>query len=280
MLPIASALSSSLCWGLADFVGGLQSRRLPVFVVLLVSQGAALLAAMAVALLSGESLPPAGRVAAGMAAGAAGVLALACFYRALAIGTMSIVAPIAATGAVVPVIVGMASGDRPSGVQIAGMALAMAGVVLASREIHDDEQKAADARLAVTLALITALGFGLFFVGMERAASGGVLWALVSARVASVACVGLLTARSRPSFAGVRPALAPLVAIGLLDGAANGLYAFATTEGLLSVVAILGSLYPVVTILLARMVLGERVRRIQELGIAGAVAGVALIAAG
>lgn len=280
MLPIASALTSSLCWGLADFVGGLQSRRLPVLVVLLVSQGAALAAAAVVALLSGDALPPAGRIALGMGAGVAGVLALACFYRALAIGTMSIVAPIAATGAVVPVVVGMATGDRPGGAQIAGMALAMAGVVLASREIHDDAEKAANARLAILLALVTALGFGLFFVGMSRAADGGVLWALVTARVASVSCVGLLAAGTRPSFAGVRPALGPLIAIGLLDGAANGLYAFATTEGLLSVVAVLGSLYPVITILLARVVLGERVRRIQELGIAGAVVGVALIAAG
>jgi len=92
--------------------------------------------------------------------------------------------------------------------------------------------------------------------------------------------VALMAARTRPSFAGVGGALGPLVAIGLLDGAANGLYAFASTEGLLSVVAVLGSLYPVVTILLARGVLGERVRRVQELGIVGAVAGVALIAAG
>jgi len=280
MLPLASALASSLCWGVSDFVGGLQSRRLPVFVVLLVSQGAALATATVVAVAAGDAVPSPGRILFGMAAGAAGVLALACFYRALAIGTMSIVAPIAATGVVVPVIVGMATGERPSGTQLSGMALAIVGVVLASREVHEDEAKAADARLAVLLALVTAVGFGLFFVGMERAARGGVLWALVSARVASVSCVALLTARTRPSFAGVTPALAPLVAIGLLDGAANGLYAFASTEGLLSVVAVLGSLYPVVTILLARAVLGERVRRIQELGIVGAVAGVALIAAG
>ncbi len=280
MLAIASALTSSLCWGLADFVGGLQSRRLPVLVVLLVSQGAALIGVLALALASGAPFPAAGRVAVGMAAGAAGVLALACFYRGLAIGTMSIVAPIAATGAAVPVIVGMLTGERPSTAQLVGMGVAMAGVVLASREIHEDAQRAADARLAVILALLTALGFGLFFVGMGRAAEGGVLWALVTARVSSVACVSLLVLRSRPSFAGVRPALAPLVLIGLLDAGANGLFAFASTEGLLSVVAVLGSLYPVVTILLARAVLGERVRRIQEVGIVGALAGVALIAAG
>ncbi len=280
MLAIASALTSSLCWGFADFVGGLQSRRLPVLVVLLVSQGAALIGVLILALASGVALPPTSRVLLAMAAGAAGVLALACFYRALAIGTMSIVAPTASTGAAVPVIVGMATGERLSGAQLAGMALAMAGVVLASREMHDDAERAADARLAVILALVTALGFGLFFVGMGRAAAGGVLWALVFARVSSVACVSLLVLRSRPSFAGVRPALAPLAMIGLLDAGANGLFAFASTEGLLSVVAVLGSLYPVVTILLARAVLGEQVRRIQEVGIVGAVAGVALIAAG
>src|SRR5919199_3064446 len=137
MLAVALALSSSLCWGTADFLGGLQSRRRPLVTVLLVAQVAAVAFAAIYVIASRDSFPDAGPALLATAAGAAGCLALAAFYRGPAIGTMSIVAPISATGAAVPVLVGVVSGERPGAVQVVGIALAMVGIVLAAREPED-----------------------------------------------------------------------------------------------------------------------------------------------
>jgi drug/metabolite transporter (DMT)-like permease len=281
MLAIALGLGSSLFWGLADFGGGLQSRRYPVVAVRLVSQAVGLVGIAAVVALSGEPPPPLDELWPAAAGGIGGLLALAAFYRALAIGTMSIVAPISATGSAVPVVVGLASGERPSAVQLAGILAAGVGVVLAAREApHEDEARARAGRASIGLALVAALGFGAFFVGMQRAAEVDVLWAMLAARVADAALLVPVALLLRPSLHIPPNALAALAAIGVLDLTANGLYAWGTTQGLLSVVAVLGSLYPLATVLLARAVLGERIRRVQEIGVASALAGVLLIAAG
>jgi uncharacterized membrane protein len=217
-------------------------------------------------------------------AGAAGTVALGAFYRALALGTMSIVAPISATGAAIPVVVGLASGDRPSALQGAGVALAVVGVVLAARE--EGEPIAGHAtdrgahRTAIVLALASAIGFGIFFVGMDTAADGGVVWALTVARwvaVAGVVVAVLVTRTSGRPRPGEWPSLLGMAALDLVGQTA---YALATTKGLLSLVAVLAALYPVTTVLLARVILKERVRRLQEAGIAGALLGVGLIAGG
>jgi len=280
MLAVALGLSSAVCWGLADFLGGLQSRSVRVLAVLLVSQAAGLIAiAVALAIVQPD-LPPVGDLWPPAAAGLAGALALSAFYRALAIGTMSIVAPISSTGATLPVIVGIATGDRPSAVQVLGIVAAVGGVVLASRELDEDRPTPAPARASVALALIAALGFGAFFIGMKAGADASVPWALFAARAASVTAVLAAVVALRVPLPTAPRRLGALALVGLLDAGANGLYAAAATEGLLSVVAVLGALYPVSTVLLARAVLGERVRRIQEVGIVTALAGVALIAAG
>jgi drug/metabolite transporter (DMT)-like permease len=281
VLAVALGLSSSLCWGVADFIGGLQSRSVRVLAVLLVSQGAGLLAIAIGIAIAQPHLPPVGDLWPAAAAGLAGALALSAFYRALAIGTMSIVAPISSTGAALPVIVGIATGDRPSAVQILGIAAAVGGVILASREIDDDRPATAvPARASIGLALLAAVGFGTFFIGMKAGADASVPWALLAARVASVAAVLVVVLAARVPLPTAPRRLGALVLVGLLDAGANALYAAASTEGLLSVIAVLGALYPVSTVLLARLVLGERVRRIQEVGIVAALAGVALIAAG
>jgi uncharacterized membrane protein len=267
---------------------------------MLASQGAGLVLAAIWVLASGDGVPPLHDVLPAVIAGAAGAGALSAFYRALSIGTMSIVAPISATGALVPVVVGLAGGDRPGAVQGVGMAAAVIGVVLASREDPPDDAaaarsgepgrraggnaaaKAADARRSVALALVAALGFGLFLTLMKPASDHSVPWALLFARIASVSAIGLAAgiagAAVRPVFT---PAALPGVAlVGALDVGANALYGLATTKGLLSIVSVLGDLYPVSTILLARLVLREQVRRSQEAGILAVLAGVALIAAG
>jgi len=292
VLAVALGLSSSLFWGLGDFLGGLQSRRVRVLAVLLVSQASGLVAIAIGIAIARPQAPPLVDLWPAAAAGLAGAIALSAFYRALAIGTMSIVAPISATGAAVPVVVGIAGGDRPAALQLAGIVAAVVGVVLASRELDEPQRGSGLAvaarpdpgrvpeRTSVALALVAALGFGTFFVGMDAGADASVPWALLANRVASVSAVLLVVGAARVPLPGSPRRLAPLVLVGLLDAGANGLYAWGSTEGLVSVVAVLGSLYPVATVLLARLVLGERVRRVQEVGIVAALAGVALIAAG
>lgn len=247
-----------------------------------VSQAAGLVVIATAVAVSGHA-PPAGQdLLPAAAAGIAGALALSALYRALAIGTMSIVAPISATGAVVPVVVGLATGDRPGALQLVGIAAAVIGVVAASREgeVSATGGPARAAGASLGLALLAAGGFGVFFVGMDAAADADVLWALLGARVASVAVLAAALA-VRPSGLRVGGAnLLPLVAVGMLEIAANGLFAVASTVGLVSLVAVLGSLYPVVTVMLAHGLLGERIRRVQAAGVATALAGVALIAAG
>jgi drug/metabolite transporter (DMT)-like permease len=247
--------------------------------VLLFSQASALAVLAVLIVARGEGPPAAGELLPAAIGGAAGIVALGALYRALSIGTMSIVAPISATGAAVPVIAGIGRGDRPGALQIAGIAAALVGVVLASREANEDAERARDARRSVGLALVAAAGFGTFLTLIDAAAQASVPWALLAARCTAVALIAVVAVAVRPT----RPARADLpglALVGLLDLGANGLYAAATTKGLLSIVGVLGSLYPVTTVLLARAILRERPRRVQEAGILLALGGVALIAAG
>jgi drug/metabolite transporter (DMT)-like permease len=285
VLAVALGLGSSLCWGLADFFGGLQSRKRAMLAVLLVSQAAALLLLLPFALaLAGEG-PSAAAVGWAALGGSAGVVALGAFYRGLAIGTMSVVAPISATGAAVPVLVGLAEGERPGVLQVAGMVAALAGVILASRESEPAEDLGSAhrqaGRAAVGLALVAALGFGTFFVGVDRAsATAEVPWVIVISRSCSCSLVLIAALVVRPQLPRDPASLGALAMVGVLDLGANGLFAIATTKGLLSVVAVLGSLYPAVTVVLARVVLAERVSRLQEIGVGLTLAGVVAISAG
>jgi drug/metabolite transporter (DMT)-like permease len=285
MLGVALAAGSSLSWGLADFSGGLLSRRLPVLTVLLGNQAVGAVLLVAVVAVRGHGPPPGHELVLAALSGVSGIVALTAFYRALAIGTMSIVAPITATSAVVPVAVGMAGGERPGGLRLVGMGLALAGVILASRQGTDDPNGAwrgrtADDRLSVLLAVLAALAFGGFFVGMARAAATDFWWAvLVSRAVAILLLVAAVTASGRRLGAPLA-ALAPISLVGVLDVGGVTLYAAATTTGLLSVVSVLGSLYPAVTVVMARRVLGERIGWVQRVGVVATLLGVALIAAG
>jgi drug/metabolite transporter (DMT)-like permease len=193
---------------------------------------------------------------------------------------MSIVAPISASGVVVPVVVGIVGGERPSALQAAAIPVLFAGVVLASREVHDDEGPAAASRQSIALALLAALAFGVYFSITDAVAEDSVLWLLLLGRAAAVTLlVAVLVAR--PPAVRPKPLdLLALAGIGALDLLATGLYAVATTEGLLSIVAVVGALYPIATVLLARAILGERLRRPQQAGIALAFLGVAAVAAG
>ena len=282
MLGLGLALSASLGWGIADFLGGLEARRVALLRVMVISQGLALAVLLVIVAARAEGPPAFARVWPAAAGGLAGIAGLTAFYRALAIGKMSIVAPIAATGVAIPVIVGIASGDHPAAIQVLGIVAACIGVVLVSRETeHEPRSPGARAtRISVGLALVAAIGFGSLAVALRSAARGDVLWALAIARGVGVSAVLLVFLARRPPHEPEPVPYGILALMGTLDLGANGLYALATQHGLLSVVAVGASQYPLVTVVLARLVLHERVRRIQELGIVTAVVGVALIAAG
>jgi drug/metabolite transporter (DMT)-like permease len=255
----------------------MMSRRLHVLAVLVVSQSVGLALALIVALSFGDGLPGWAWIVAG-AGGAAGALGLGAFYRSMAIGTVSVVTPVASMGVIVPVAVGLARGESPAAIQLGGLAVAMVGILFASREAELRGWSTSPESLL--LAALGGLGFGTFFVALDAAAAEDTAWALFAGRGGGVAVVtGAWLAFGRPSPAG-EGALRALLAMGLLDILANGLYAVATTKGLLALVAVGGSLYPVVTVLLARFVLDERLARLQRAGVALALLGVVLIAAG
>jgi drug/metabolite transporter (DMT)-like permease len=256
----------------------LQSRRISALTVLLVSQPVGLVLALIVAIALGGDALSTGDAAIGAGAGAAVVLGLGAFYRAMALGSISVVATIAALGVLVPVAGGLVQGEEPATVQGVGAAAAIAGVVLVARE-PDPEWRSAG-RTAVGLAALAALGFGTFFLALDASAGDEPAWTIVVARVGGVTSLLLAAAFLRPSLVIPRELWPALLSIGCFDIAANSLFAVATNHGLLSLVAVAGSLYSAVTVLLARVFLGERLRGPQRIGVVLALGGVALIAAG
>lgn len=272
------ALLSSVLWGGSDFLGGTVSRRLAAPVVVGASQLVGLLAVTAVTAGVGELGGPSGYLPWAVGAGLAGLVGLVAFYSALAIGTMGVVSPIAALGVVVPVLVGLLRGERPGTVQVFGIVLAVVGVVLAS---GPELSGRAGAR-PLLLAVLAAFAFGLALLFIAEGGRTSTLMTLVAMRATSVAVmVVVLGAVARRTSLGLRAGDVPVITVmGLGDVGANLAFGVASTKGLVSVVAVLGSLYPVVTVLLARVVLAERLARVQNVGVAVALAGVVLIAAG
>jgi drug/metabolite transporter (DMT)-like permease len=278
-LAVLLALASSVTWGIADFGGGLVSRRVTSSVtVTVISQTAGFAALLIVFGARGAHVD--GRsFAIGLVAGVGGGAGLAAFYRALAVGTMSIVSPIVACGAVVPFAISIATGERPSALALTGAGVALAGAVLASAE----ERRAAvhERKQAVMLATVAAGALGLFtyFLGLGSR-EGTALSTLVGARVGSLTLLVLLALVLRAPLRVGRSALLPIAAVGLCDVAANALFALASGHGLLALVSVLGSLYPVMTVVLAYVVLHERLTPLQLGGVGVALAGVAALSVG
>jgi drug/metabolite transporter (DMT)-like permease len=264
-------------WGTADFAGGSLTKRLPPFGVTIVSQGAGFVALIVAVAVRGDVGTRS--FVLGCLAGLGGGAGLAAFYRALSLGTMSVVSPLAACGAVVPFAIAMATGERPSALALCGAAAALGGAVLAS--VEERRAQSADRARAVVLALIAAVALGLFvyFLGLGSR-EGDALSTLVGARVGSLSFLVVAALVLRAPLGIGRPSLAAVAAVGVADVTANALFALASGHGLLALVAVLGSLYPIVTVLLAHVVLGERLTRPQQVGIAVALAGVAAIAGG
>jgi drug/metabolite transporter (DMT)-like permease len=276
---IALALAASLSWGIADFGGGIGARRVHVVWVLFISQLAGLALVGTLALVTRPHPPSGHELAWGVFAGVMGAIGLGSFYRALAIGTMGIVGPISATGAIVPVAYGLLRGERPSFLQAIGIIVTVGGVVAASLEPLPE---GAGRKLAtgVPLALLAALGFGSSILGLNRISQAGVVWGTLTLRLTVVPLVCIVALLVRPSATRLRLTLPLLVAVGLFDTGANLLYGASARHGLISVVSVLGSLYPIVLVVLARLVLAERIARPQLAGVVAALAGVVLISAG
>ena len=272
------ALLGAALWGAGDFLGGLASRRVAVVVVLAISQALGLAGVGLWVLVSADPFPGVGELAPAAAAGAAGLLGLAALYRGFAVGAMGIVAPISAASPLVPLTVDAARGRVPSGPQLAGIALVLGGVVALSFE----RSPVGGARVATGagLAALAALGFGLFVVGIDAGADRSAAWAVVAARLVS-AClaVTVVLVMSTPVRAA-RAVWPQIVGVAVLDTSANVFVAAATQLGPVGIVGVLSALYPAATVLLARVVLGERLSAGRRVGGAAAILGAALVAVG
>jgi drug/metabolite transporter (DMT)-like permease len=272
------ALSGAVLWGFGDFLGGFASRRLAVLAVLAISQAVGLAGVALWVWVGSDPFPGLSEILPAAAAGVAGLVGLGALYRGLAVGAMGIVAPISAASPVVPLAVDAARGLTPTALQWLGIVLVLAGIVALSREPSGvgTPRIAAGAGLAV----VAALGFGGFVVGLDAGSDESATWAVFAARSASVAiALAAAALTSTPLRPPVRFALV-LVAVGAFDTGANVCVAFATTKGSAGIVAVLSALYPIVTVVLARLVLAERLSVARRAGGVTALAGAALVAAG
>lgn len=323
MIAAVLALLASLIWGASDFGAGFMGRRTTVWSVVLITQTAGLIATGIVVAATGHPFPPPAGWLAAMTAGLLGLVAVTSFYTALSIGLMSLVASISSTGILVPVLVGLVRGERPSPLQYVGMALAIGGVILASREPrrpkanHDattddatDEYVAtgpagalaappplserhsrgpralaawARTRSATTLsfslALVAAGAIGTAYVAMAKAAQHDAYWGVFLMRATSLPLVLTTIMLVRPRLELAPRHVLPIVLVGVGDTTANTMFAVASTCGYLSVVSVLGYLYPIVTVMLAHLVLHERLAAVQRVAAAAALAGAIMVAA-
>ena len=275
MTPLFLALGASLAWGVADFAGPLVSRTLGALPVLLWAQvGGVLAIALAVAVRADG--PRGAGVLFAIGAGVCGTAGLYAYYRGMQIGAMSVIAPIAGVSAVIPVGFGIATGDSPSAWQIAGIVAALVGVGLASVEHREGVRRLAT---GVGLALLAALGFGLYFPWMHAAGKVDFWWASLIFRTTALLVVAGAVAAAR-THVRLRPRhLLFAGAVGIGDTVGNVLFAASSAHGLVSLTSVLASLYPIVTVLLAAAVLRERVAPLQRAGIVLTLAGVILIGA-
>jgi uncharacterized membrane protein len=278
-MGVLLAALSSLVYGSADFLGGFASKRTDGVVVTFVSQACGCVVLAVALALWPEVTVTAGDIWWGVAAGVGGGLGLMLFYPALAAGPMSVVAPTTAIcGAIVPLVVGVVLGERPSVPALCGVVIALPAIVLVARE--RDEGVAGVRRSTLLHAVLAGVGFGAFFVCLSRADSSSGLWPLVGARIGSLGMLTIVLILTRRRVVVATGSWGLVIAAGWGDIVANSLYVLAVGMGLLSVVAVIGSMYPASTVILAQVILGERMQRAQVIGLVLAGAAVALVAIG
>jgi drug/metabolite transporter (DMT)-like permease len=276
-VPALLASLSAALFGVADFFGGLSARRIAAQWTTGIAQATGLVVVVAASLVVGGS-PSSGDLVLGTAAGLCGGLGLTLFYWAMAQGPMSVVAPVSAlVSALVPIIAGLIDGERPGPLAVAGILVALPAIAVISREPVDPAAHVRPSSLPVLAALLSGVGFGAFFTLISHTGEDSGVWPLAAARTAAVLLAMLLVVGARaeaPNIHGAR--LAGLA--GVTDSTANVVYLFAARQGLLSVVGVIGAMYPAATVVLARVVLNERLARHQLVGLGAAAVAVTLIA--
>jgi drug/metabolite transporter (DMT)-like permease len=278
-MAFALGVLVALAYGTGDFLGGISAKRLATSTVLLVSQTFGLGVAVVFVAALRDGPPAAHVVVLSAAAGAVGVGAVGLLYRGLAVGRMSVVAPLSAVGGgVLPLLWGLARGERPSGLALGGVALALVAVVIVGRGAEHDPTPAVSAQWELALGAGAGIGFGIVFILFSESASGSGLWPVLIARCASVPLIAVVVIVLGQPPRVARSDLAPVAGAGLFDVGANALIVLAVRRGLLSLVAPVASLYPATTVLLARLVLHERIGRQRLAGLALGLVGLALIA--
>jgi drug/metabolite transporter (DMT)-like permease len=275
-VSIVLALAASLSWGVADYVGPLQGRRIGIWPVLFWSQVAGLIMLL-VPTLAVARLPSDGSILWAIPAAAAATVGLATYYKGMSVGAMSVVAPIAGASATIPVVYGLALGERTTSLRLAGLAVAILGIILVSTEHRSGARRVA---AGVGLALVAAVSLGLYFPPMHVAGRAGFWWAATIYRVATVSFILIAVRARKADFSIARRDLPLIAAVGCGDSLGVLLFAAASRHGLVSVTSVLASLYPVVTVLLAAFLLRERLGNLQRLGILFALGGAALISTG
>jgi drug/metabolite transporter (DMT)-like permease len=277
MLGVLLALSASLMWGFADYLGGLQTRTRQVFSVVLISQVAGFVVIVGVVAGRGVAWPGVEAMFPAAVAGVIGAFCIVTFYLALSYGPISIVAPVLASSASIPVVYGLIRGERPSALQLAGLAVTLAGVILVSWTDGDGHERG---RRGIAFGVLAAVLLGVLLVIFSRASAEDPYWAPFVLRLFSMSTIVAVVLLRRVTVRVDRRGLLVIATIGMLDVLANLVYSVSTTLQLLSITAVLSSLFPVVTVALARLHLGERVTRVQQSGSVLTMAGVLLVAAG
>ncbi len=281
MLAIALALGSSACYGVSNFIGPQLARRNALVSVLVISQLAALGVCVVYLLAAGGSTLSARQLGYAALAGAGNAGGLIGFYKAAELGPLSIAAPIGALGATVPALWGIGTGDRLTSFEAVGLILAIAGAALVARRAEDPDEEARypDPRASVIWAIGSAVAFGVFLTAIPAASDGGRAWALLDSRLVLVALIAIWAGRRLAEVRFDRSAPA-LTVPGLLLVAGTLLYTFAADHGQLSIVSVLGALFPLFTVGLSVALLDDRLSRKQTWGVVSAFAGIALIASG
>ncbi len=277
MEAILLSLCACVAFGSADFIGGLKSRSTPLLTVLLISHVAGFLAIGVLFQFSDASFPSGVRILYTIGAGIASISALACLYQAMVVGPISVAAPITASGAVLPVIAGVFSGDSPGNLQKIGVFLAIVGIILVSMESGEKTQQIG---LGVILGLIAGICVGAYFILIDAASTDSPIGAAFSMSLSALCLIFVCTIFQKPDLHISKPSYVWIALVGILETSAEALFAVASTLGMLSIVSVVSSLYPAVTVLLAKFLLKEQLETRQWIGVWIAIGSLAFISAG
>ena len=282
MVSIGFALAACMGWGIADFIGGLKSRQIPTFKVLLIANATGVLLLGSILGLSGHPMPAEAGLAWAVPAGIMGIAAMYFLYRSLAVGVMSVLAPISATGALLPVGWGLFNGEALCPAALAGLFMAFTGAVLAARSPAGSEESGRWTR-GVNLALAAAVCIGFYFILMDMACESDPLWASAVMRTTTFLILLPAISLRRQNCNGTKPRLGSylpsIIFMGAMDTLAAFAFTLAASRGILSISAVVSSLYPAVTVLLSAFILGERLQPVQLAGVVLTLIGVVQVSA-